>query len=177
MPACGKTTVAKSIASEYHLRLLGGGDILKDIAISRGYKLSGENWWDTDEGMQFLEERKRTYEFDEEVDKRLIHEIELGNVVVTSYTIPWLTKKGLKVWLQASTESRAKRLASRDQISYDEALKIIEKRDLNNIELYRRIYGFNLNKDLSVFNLVIETNNLSKDMVIDIVRNTIRHHI
>lgn len=176
MPASGKTTIAKSLAKEYNLRLLGGGDILKDVAISRGYKLSGEDWWDTDEGMKFLEERKITYEFDKEVDQRLIQEIELGNIVITSYTIPWLTKKGIKIWLEASITSRAKRLASRDRIGYNKALKIIEKRDMSNIELYQKIYGIDL-KDLSVFNHVIETNILSKDMVIDIVRKSIRLYI
>ena len=34
--------------------MLGGTDILKQMAIERGYKPGGEEWWDTSEGMRFL---------------------------------------------------------------------------------------------------------------------------
>lgn len=169
MPASGKTTVAKIIAERHNLRYLCGGDMLKEMAIARGYELSGDNWWDTETGMKFLEERKISDRFDHEVDERLVKAVEKGGVSITSYTAPWLAKNGVKIWLKASAEARAKRMASRDSMSYSEALEIVKKRDAENSELYRKMYGFEIDKDLSVFHLVIDTDNLSKESVVEIV--------
>lgn len=177
MPASGKTTVAIKVAEKYGMNYLCGGDILKDIAVSKGYQLSGNDWWDTDNGMKFLEERKKFNHYDHEVDNRIIKSVEDGGVVVTSYTAPWLSKKGVKIWLKASPHNRAKRLASRDKISYKEALKIVEKRDAENIEIYRKMYGFIINEDLSVFHLVLDTDEFSKNDVIEIVCNISKYFI
>lgn len=177
MPASGKTTIARRVAEKYRLRYLCGGDILKEMAVSRGYKPSGEDWWDTETGMKFLEERKRSYQFDHEADKRLVKAIEEGGVVVTSYTAPWLTDKGVKILLKASPEARARRLTSRDGITYQEALEIVKRRDSENIKLYRKMYDFNIDEDLSVFNLVLDTDSISKDDVIEIVCHTTRYFI
>jgi adenylate kinase family enzyme len=54
MPSVGKTTAANAISKKYHLKHVAGGDMLKQIALDRGYHLSGPEWWDTPEGMKFL---------------------------------------------------------------------------------------------------------------------------
>jgi cytidylate kinase len=177
MPASGKTTVAKSIAEHYRLRYLCGGDMLKEMAIARGYEPSGDDWWDTEAGMTFLEERKKSDRFDHEVDELLVKAVEKGGVAVTSYTAPWLARKGIKIWLKASAEARANRMASRDTVSYLEALEIVKKRDTENFELYQRMYGFEIDKDLSVFHLVIDTDNLSKESVIKIVEYATKYFL
>ena len=98
-------------------------------------------------------------------------------VVVTSYTAPWLTDKAVRIWLKASVESRADRMASRDKISFEESLKIVNKRDYENIKLYKKMYGFTIGEDLSVFNLVLDTDEIMKKDVIDIVSYTIKYFI
>jgi cytidylate kinase len=177
MPASGKTTVAMSIAERYNLRYLCGGDMLKEMAIARGYHMSGKDWWDTKTGMQFLEERKISDRSDREVDSRLVREIEGGGVVVTSYTAPWLAKTGIKIWLKASVEARARRMALRDNIDYGKALGIVNKRDAENLALYQRIYGFKIGQDLLVFHLIIDTDFLTRASVIEIVSNAIGHFL
>ncbi|MFC1752297.1 cytidylate kinase family protein [Thermoproteota archaeon] len=177
MPASGKTTVAIKVAELHGIKYLCGGDILKNLAISKGYQYSGNDWWDTANGMKFLEERKKSYQFDHEVDNQLIKSIKEGDVAVTSYTAPWLSKTGVKIWLKASPSNRAKRLASRDKISYKEALNVIQKRDTENINIYKNIYNYVLNKDLSVFHFVLDTDLLSKDDVIGIVCNASKYFI
>ncbi|MCL4435284.1 MAG: cytidylate kinase family protein [Thaumarchaeota archaeon] len=177
MPASGKTTVAKVIAERYHLKYLCGGDMLKEMAIDRGYKPSGDDWWDSETGMKFLEERKKSDQFDREVDERLVKAVEKGGVSITSYTAPWLANKGVKIWLKASAEARAKRMASRDNMRYTEASEIVKKRDAENSKLYRKMYGFEIDKDLSVFHLVIDTDNLSKESVIEIVEYAAKYFL
>ncbi len=162
MSSVGKTTAADEIAQKYRLKHLAGGDMLKQIAYERGYKLSGSDWWDTAEGMKFLSERKTDPEFDKLVDRKLAEAIQRGNVVVTSYPMPWLAKDdGLKLWFHASRKKRAERLAGRDKISGARALEIIKKRDLQNKRIYKKLYNIDFGKDLTPFNFVIDTNKMS----------------
>jgi len=165
MPSVGKTTAASAIAKRFHYKHVAGGDMLKEMAIERGYSPSGSDWWDTDEGMKFLAERRTNPDFDKEVDRKLIEYLKCGNTVITSYTVPWLCADGLKIWFSATQRNRAKRLAGRDGFSLAKALRIIRSRDSRNRALYSRIYGIKFGKDLSVFNYVIETDDLSAQEV------------
>jgi cytidylate kinase len=159
------------------LRVYGGGDALKEVAASRGYTPKGADWWDTPEGLRFLAERAENPEYDKEVDKRLIEALKQGGVVVTSYTLPWLTDIGIKIWLSASVESRAKRMVERDRIGYKEALEIVRRRDEENRKLYKKIYGIEFGKDLSVFDLVLNTDRLSKEAVIEVVEAFVKQFV
>jgi CMP/dCMP kinase len=161
MPSVGKTTAANKIAKKFHLKHLAGGDMLKEMALSRGYRPSGSDWWDSKEGMEFLSERKRNPDFDKEVDRRLIANLRKGGVVITSYPIPWITSQGLKMWFEASQKTRAKRLAGRDSIPLGTALRVIKKRDLENKRIYRKIYNIRFGTDLSPFHFVIDTENMT----------------
>jgi CMP/dCMP kinase len=160
MPAVGKTTVAKIIASELGVKLVGGGDILKEIALEEGYNAVGDDWWDTTEGMRFMKERAGSPEFDREVDRRLLAKASRGNVVMTSYTLPWLSKEGVKVWLSGTKRSRAERMAKRDSSSPEECAKVIEARDRQNYGLYKKLYGIRFGKDLTPFTVVVGTDGI-----------------
>jgi cytidylate kinase len=157
MPAVGKTTVAKILASKLGLKLIGGGDILKEIAVEEGYHAVGDDWWDTKEGMRFMKERAASSEFDREVDRRLIAKARRGDVVITSYTIPWLADDGVKIWLSATKRSRAERMARRDGSSPEECAKIVDERDRKNYALYKKLYGIEFGKDLSPFTMIVGT--------------------
>ncbi len=165
MPSAGKTTAADIIAKKFRLSHLAGGDMLKQMAVDRGYKPSGSDWWDTTEGMRFLLERSHNPDFDREVDRRLIERVKRGGVVVTSYPIPWIYEDGLKLWFDASQKTRAKRLAGRDSIPFSSALRTIRQRDSQNRNLYRKLYGIRFGQDLSVFNFKIDTEDISADEV------------
>jgi len=130
-PAVGKTTMAVELAKKFNLKLYSGGDILKMLAGAKGYSTSRDDWWDTGEAKRFMEERKSDPSFDNQVDKKLIQIIKNGNSVITSYTLPWLMKEDriIKFWLKASQENRARRMANRDNISYNKAKKVIQIRE------------------------------------------------
>jgi CMP/dCMP kinase len=165
MPAVGKTTVAKILASKLGLKLVGGGDILKEIALEEGYNAVGNDWWDTMEGMRFMEERAGSPEFDREVDERLLSRAQEGDVVITSYTLPWLAKDGVKVWLSGTKQSRAERMAKRDASSPEECAKVIDARDRENYALYKKLYGIRFGRDLSPFTMVVGTDGVPAEKV------------
>ncbi|MDA4127923.1 MAG: cytidylate kinase family protein [Thaumarchaeota archaeon] len=176
MPAVGKTTVSKTVAEKLHLKVVGGGDVLKEMAIEEGFTPGGEDWWDTDDGMNFLKERKRSPNFDREVDERLLKKAKVGNVVITSYTLPWLSKYGTKVWLAGSVKSRAARMSKRDHVDERKCREIIAFRDKENRALYKKIYGIDFGKDLTPFDLVVETDHIPEDKVARIVLEYVRGH-
>jgi cytidylate kinase len=167
MPSVGKTTAAEAISKRFGLTHIAGGDMLREMAIEKGYEPKGPGWWDSQEGMKFLRERDKDPRFDEEVDRKLIDHVCRGGVVITSYDVPWLTSNGLKIWFSASQRARARRLAGRDKISYASALKIIRERDSKNKKLYSKLYNIDFGRDLSVFNYVIDTENMTAKQVID----------
>ena len=57
-PAVGKTTVAKGLAERFSLKYLSGGDVLKEMARVEGFDPTGDDWWDTEDGMMFLKKRE-----------------------------------------------------------------------------------------------------------------------
>ena len=152
-PAIGKTTIAKGLAKEFGLLCVSGGDVLKELAKEEGFETSGDDWWDKPQGMKFLNQRQENSEFDKKVDEKLKELFLKGNVVITSYTLPWLINGGIKIWLSGSKENSSKRMSSRDNTTLDEALVIVKKR-------------FEENK-------IIETDGLDINQVLEIAKTTV----
>lgn len=175
MPAVGKTTVSRKVADTMEKPMLGGGDVLKEMAVEEGYIPGGDDWWDTGEGMKFLKERTRKSGFDKEVDARLLQKARKGDVVITSYPVPWLTKDGVKVWLSGSVKSRAARMSKRDGIALSKCKEVLRVRDLENYRLYKKIYGIEFGKDLKPFDLVVETDSIGESRVADIVLRYVKN--
>ena len=174
-PAIGKTTIAKGLAKEFDLIHLSGGDILKELAEEIGFETKGDDWWDTQEGINFLSHRQKNSEFDKNVDDKLKKLFSQGNVVITSYTLPWLVKGGVKIWLAGSKENSAQRMITRDNLSKNNALEIVQKRYNENKVIYKTLYGFVFGEDLSVFDKIIETDDLNAEQVLEIAKSTMRN--
>ena len=173
-PAIGKTTIAKGLAKEFSIEYLSGGDILKELAEEQGFQTKGDDWWDTQEGINFLDQRKKNSEFDKNVDNKLKELFSKGGIVVTSYTLPWLVDGGIKIWLDGSKENSALRMTTRDNSSKNEALEIVQKRYNENKIIYKELYGFEFGEDLSVFDKIIKTDGLNVEQVLEIAKSTVR---
>ncbi len=165
MPAAGKTDAARILAHMLGVKEINGGDILKEMAQEQGYKVGGDDWWDTPEGMRFTNERKKDPEFDEEADRRMIAKINKGDIVVTSYTMPWLSKVGFKVWLDANHDVRAHRMAHRDSTSVEHSKKVLSEREEKNRKIYMDLYGIDLGRDKKPFDAIIDTDKLTAEQV------------
>jgi len=173
-PAIGKTTIAKGLASEFSLQYLSGGDILKELASEEGFSSDGDDWWDTEEGMQFLNQRKNNSEFDKKVDDKLTILFQNGGVVITSYTLPWLVDGGIKIWLSGTVDNSAKRMQNRDNVTETHALGIVKKRFNENKVIYKTLYDFEFGDDLSVFDRIIETDGLDAQQVLEKAKSVVR---
>jgi CMP/dCMP kinase len=179
-PAVGKTTIAENLAKDFNLKLWNGGDILKMMAYDRGYSSSlNHDWWDTEEAAKFMNERNNNPNFDREVDNRLIELLNGGDVVITSYTLPWIADATINFWLQGSVENRSKRMSMRDNIDIESAKKIVQRRDFENKQIYKKLYQFEFGEKLDVFDFAMNTDILTLESLIalskNIVENVIRH--
>lgn len=169
MAGTGKSTLAKRLARKYGLEYYSGGDALKALAIEEGYKPVKRGWWESEEGMRFLEKRSEDMRFDKAVDKKLLEIAQTGDVILDSWTMPWLLKEGFKIWLQADLEKRAERIARRDNITVKGALEALKKKEERTKTIYRNLYGFRLGRDFEPFHLILDTNNLNKEEVFHIL--------
>jgi CMP/dCMP kinase len=180
-PAVGKTTIACKLAEEFDIVMYNGGDILKMLAEDKSYSVKRDDWWDTPEAKKFMEERKSDPSFDKKVDEKLTEIVKKGKTVITSYTLPWLVLDEsiiiIKFWLRGSPENRARRMAKRDHISFEDAKSITKLRDEENKRIYYRLYGFRFGEDLTVFDYVLNTDRLSLESLIEISKLIVRRQI
>lgn len=177
-PAVGKTTIAENLAKSFGLKLWNGGDILKMMAYEQGYSSSlDHDWWDTEEAAQFMNERNNNPNFDREVDNRLIKLLNEGNVVITSYTLPWIADATINFWLQGSVDNRSKRMSIRDNIDIDTAKKIVQRRDHENKLIYKKLYHFEFGEKLDVFDFAVNTDMLTLESLIMISKNIVANVI
>ena len=175
-PAVGKTTLAKGLAKEFGLQYLSGGDILKDMAKEQGFQVGGDDWWDTPDGISFLNQRDQNSEFDRTVDNKLSALCKNGDVVITSYTLPWLVDDDdvIKIWLDGSHENSANRMKNRDNMTKEKAYGITKQRYDKNKKLYKKLYNFEFRKDESVFDEIIDTDNLNAEQVMLIAKSLVK---
>jgi CMP/dCMP kinase len=169
MAGTGKSTLSRKLAEKYGLRYYCGGDALKDLAKQEGYTITKEGWWESPEGLKFLQERVNDPKFDKVVDDKLLENAKKGNVLLDSWTMPWLLQGGFKIWLAASLEKRAARVAERDKITLKEAYKMLEEKEANTKAIYKALYGFSLDDDFTPFDLILDTDNLTAPEVFDVL--------
>ncbi len=162
-PASGKTTIAKRLAQLYNLRYVSNGMLFRKLAEMRGIPF-----------LEFHKIAENDESIDRQVDNMAIEEAKKGNVVIEGHLSGWILKDiaDIKIFLKARPEIRAKRLAEREGKSIEDALREILFREESNRKRYLKIYGIDI-KDLSVFDIVLDTTYLGIEDVVDILRNYI----
>ncbi len=169
MAGTGKSTLAKKLAQKYGLKYYSGGDALKALAAEEGCDVSSNGWWESPEGLAFLRQREKDPQFDKAVDEKLLGYAKQGDVLLDSWVMPWLLKTGFKIWLLASIEKRAERIAERDKFTFEDALRILKEKEARTKAIYKKLYGFTLGEDFAPFNLVLDTDDLTAEEVFQVL--------
>ncbi|MDR1787840.1 MAG: cytidylate kinase family protein [Treponema sp.] len=140
---CGNTTVSRLLAETLGLRFINftfrNLASEKDISLKEVLALAAsDDYWD------------------KEVDSRQVALArEKGGCVLGSRLAIWmLPEADLKVYLEASDETRARRILHREGGSLDEIAAFTSHRDRQDHERYLRIYHID-NDDLSQAGLII----------------------
>jgi cytidylate kinase len=107
--------------------------------------------------LDFHKKAESDHSIDKDFDARLIAAAKKGNCVVTTWLGPWMIKNAdIRVWLHASSDVRAERIARRDNMALEQAKRHIEERDESNRMRYLEIYNIDI-YDHSGFDLIINS--------------------
>ena len=176
LPAVGKSTIAKKLAKLYKMKYVDGGNIIKRYGcelLNIKYDDS-DDWWESDSGMKLLAKRKQDQSIDTKIDEKLRDMCNTQNIVITSYTLPWLTNTGTKIWLDCNTHTLIDRLSKRDNITFRKATKLFDKRLHENYKLYKKLYNIEYGIDKKPFDYIIDTTNKDINDIIQLVSSKIR---
>ena len=158
LTASGKSTLAKNLADYFNIKKYSTGEIFRNYAKERGLDI---------ERLSLYAEEKLDKIADEET-KRICN-LENNFVIEGRLTI-YFCENAFKIYIYADKEIRAKRLALRENLSFEEALKKLEERDSYDLERYKKIYKIeDYEEEMKKgANLIIDSSNLSLDEVFNI---------
>ena len=163
----GKSTVAKNIAVSLGLKFYSTGDAFRELGKDMNMTL--------EEFTQYVE---KIPEIDLKLDDKILTIAKQGNVIIDSQLGGFLLESiaDFKILLTCSLETRVKRMAERDQTSYEESLKETSLREKSELERFKKLYNIDISDQLKIkktFNLIIDTENLSIQEVIDKILNSL----
>ncbi len=140
----------------------GNSSVSRIVAERLGIKLINYTFHDMAREMNIpFEELCRLAEkdprYDLELDRKLVELAMEGSCVLGSRLAVWLLKEAnLKVYLTASLEERARRIASREGLSFEESFKATRERDKRDRLRYLKLYKIDVDK-FDFVDLVIDT--------------------
>lgn len=156
----GTTTISRKIAQFFGLTHVYAGEIFRKMAEKRGVSLE-----------EFSKIAEESELIDLKVDKRQ-KELAVDGTVVEGRITAHLVDADLKIWLDAPLKIRAERIASREDIVFEEAIKNIKEREASEKKRYKKYYQIDID-DMSVYHIVLNTALWDADGVFEICRAAI----
>jgi cytidylate kinase len=157
-PGSGKSTLSKIISVRLGLELVSMGDIFRKCAQDRCMSL--------DEFGQIARCNEKIDREIDEMQKNIAY--EKANILIEGRLSGFLVDADLKVWLKAPLDVRAQRISKRECKSVAEAMKETSDREECERERYLKYYDIDI-KDLSVYDIVIDSSKWSAQEISEIV--------
>jgi len=113
-------------------------------------------------------------EIDRMIDRRQVEIVShYKNVIFEGRLSGKVMNGDLKVWLKASLAVRVKRIAKREQKSYEQAFNETQSRENSEAKRYLEIYNIDI-FDVDTYDLVIDTEHWNQNAVIDIILTAVK---
>ncbi len=149
LPGSGKTTVARLLSKRLRLPHIYAGDLYRKEAKARGLSLD-----------EFNRLSERDHSIDRQLDAKMATYARTGNVVLEGRLAGFISVQegvdAFKVWLTASDEVRARRVAQREGSDWSAVAQVNDARQHSDAKRYREIYGFDLD-DTSIYDLTLDS--------------------
>ena len=165
-PGSGKTTACNKLSEIYNLKAVVFGKIFRELAAEKNISLTE---------LGAIAEKDPS--IDHDIDSRIVEiakanedillESRLSAYMLTRNNIP-----AFKIYLGASPEVRMSRIGVREGQSLEEAKKETIERQASEAKRYKMYYDIDIN-DMSVYDLVVNTDDLDPEGVIDVIRKAI----
>jgi cytidylate kinase len=171
MPGSGSTTIAKGIAKRMNLDYYSPGEDFKSYSkIKRETEAALDVWMTLGKNKEFHQKN-----FDDEQVRRA----KKGGIVICGkLSIHMLDGiADLKIWIDCDLAVRAKRTSERDGMPYEKALEEIKRREAEEREGWKRIYGFDYFEQKELADFVLENSCISESQALDKVMEFIDSRI
>jgi len=161
-PGSGKTTVCRGLSERLDMKAVVFGEFFRSLAKEKGMTLA-----------EFGSFAEKDPSIDRMIDdmildaaiknQDIILESRLAAHMLTQNNIP-----AFRIYLWASPEIRIKRVGIRDGESLGDVRRHTIERESSEAKRYKKYYGIDI-EDLSVYDLILDTDNLSADEVIEYI--------
>jgi predicted cytidylate kinase len=164
----GKSVVGKKIALALGIKYYSTGEAFRDLAKEKNMTLE-----------DFTSYVEKHIEIDKELDKKIIEIAKKDDILIDSQLSGYLLKDiaDFKILLKCSLEIRVKRMAERDNTTYEEKLKETEFREKSESERFILIYNIKINdleKAKEIFDLILDTEKLSVEEAVNKILEEIK---
>jgi len=159
-PGSGKSTVAAAVAEYFGFEHVSGGDIFRSLAEERGLSLAEFNALAEDDDA-----------IDRDLDRRLRETAATrDHAVLESRLSGWMAGEhaDLRVWLDATLDVRAARIAEREGTDVEAARVETAAREASERKRYLAYYDIDF-ADHSIYDLAINTARWSPGAVVEII--------
>ena len=155
---CGNTTVSTLLSEKLGYHMVNF--TFRQMAQERGV-----DFW------TFCRMAEDDYDIDRELDRRQVEmAMEQKDCILASRLAIWMLKEAdLKVYLTATAETRAKRIYTREGGSLEERYKETVRRDENDTNRYKTIYGIDNSKPEECADLIIATDDKTPDEIVSLI--------
>lgn len=162
LPGSGTTTVGRLLAEHYGVDMISAGEVFRRLAEERGLTLS-----------EFGALAESDPSIDLDIDKRQ-KEIanSSDNIILEGRLAGYVADTALKVWIKAPLDVRVKRIAGREDSSFDEMLEGTIRREVSEAVRYKEIYGIDIG-DLLIYDIIIDSNSWDQYAIEKIIATSI----
>jgi len=159
----GKSVIAKLLAKNRGILYYSTGQAFRDLAEENGMTL--------EEYTNYVEKNPK---IDKTLDKKVVEMAKKGSIIIDSQLSGHLLKSiaDFKIHLTCPLKIRVKRMAARDQSSYDAKLKETTLREESELKRFNELYNIDLSDNEFIhnfFDLIIDTESLSVEEVLQII--------
>jgi len=160
-PGSGKSTVGRLLSNKIGLKYVYSGEIFRKTA--KKYSMSLEEF------SSYCEKHK---EIDKELDDYQLEILQKGNVIVEGRIAGWIAHRNnipaLKVILNTDIETRAGRIVNRESGDIEKRKQEMLSRERSEALRYKNYYNIDL-KDITIYDLVIDSTEKTPEEIIDII--------
>ena len=160
-PGSGKSTVGRLLSNKIGLKYVYSGEIFRKTA--KKYSMSLEEFG------SYCEKHK---EIDKELDDYQLEILQKGNVIVEGRIAGWIAHRNnipaLKVILNTDIETRAGRIVNRESGDNEKRKQEMLNRERSEALRYKNYYNIDL-KDITIYDLVIDSTEKTPEEIIDII--------
>ena len=165
-PGSGKTTACNRLSEILGLKAVVFGKIFRELAAEKHLSL-----------LEFGQLAEKDPSIDEAIDAKILEIArENENILLESRLSAYMLSRNsipaFKIYLGASPEVRMSRIGVREGQSLEDAKKETIERQASEAKRYMMYYNIDIN-DMSVYDLVVNTDELDPDGVIDTILKAI----